>query len=194
MCEDKQSRDKSLSAKYSTLMASSCRFNKFLPSSVFIVANQHSAAISPNKFVVWFMERQNQLSPFRRMCLFTGNSSFLSGFLTVHGRCTSGENLTGKFVEGNAGHVEDFADSKPPFDCITDLVGCRVRHASLSATFSEHCIDILHISVAPPRSKCNVVLPCRMVLPHSEQTLTLTVFVFLEFSLLSIGPAGECTW
>ena len=55
--------------------------------------------------------------------------------------------LPGELVEGNPGHVEIFARSEKPSDCVADLHRSWARHAPCSAARTEHRTDVFHVGV-----------------------------------------------
>jgi hypothetical protein len=58
-------------------------------------------------------------------------------------------NLTGELVKRNAGHVEVFAGTEQPLDCVADLKGCLTWHTPGSTAAAKHRVDVFHISVKP---------------------------------------------
>jgi len=80
------------------------------------------------------------------------------------------------------------------FDCVADLKGGLTWHAPGSTAAAEHRVDVFHISVKPTRSKCSVVRPWRIAVPHSGQAVLPDAFAFFRTCLLSIGPVGKRTW
>lgn len=57
--------------------------------------------------------------------------------------------LAGELVEGNARHVEVFAGTEQPFNCIADLESRSARHISHAEPATEHRADVFHIGVKP---------------------------------------------